>query len=177
MFAAHPELESQLFNRGNQKRGEQQQTLAGAIVGYAAPLLESDPADARHVLGRIANKHASLGVTPEQYSVVHIHLFGAIAEVLGDAITEEVADPSDEVFRQMTESLIAIESGLYESVDVAPGRVWRTVRVRERLLQSADTVSVVLTPSRGAPLPSFRPGQYLSDAAALSDGDRYVSTA
>ena len=32
MFAAHPELERDLFNRGNQKQGEQQKALAGSIA-------------------------------------------------------------------------------------------------------------------------------------------------
>jgi len=31
MFAAHPELERDLFNRGNQAQGDQQRALAGAI--------------------------------------------------------------------------------------------------------------------------------------------------
>ena len=35
MFAAHPELERDLFNRGNQKQGEQQKALAGSIADPA----------------------------------------------------------------------------------------------------------------------------------------------
>ena len=43
MFAAHPELERDLFNRGNQKQGEQQKALAGAIAGVASLQLDPDP--------------------------------------------------------------------------------------------------------------------------------------
>ena len=35
MFAAHPELERDLFNRGNQKQGDQQRALAASIAGFA----------------------------------------------------------------------------------------------------------------------------------------------
>jgi len=35
MFDAHPELERDLFNRGNQRQGEQQKALAGAVAAFA----------------------------------------------------------------------------------------------------------------------------------------------
>ena len=35
MFAAHPELQRDLFNRGNQAQGDQPRALAGAIAAYA----------------------------------------------------------------------------------------------------------------------------------------------
>ena len=47
MFAAHPELERDLFNRGNQKQGEQQKALAGAFASFAGLQLEPDADKAR----------------------------------------------------------------------------------------------------------------------------------
>ena len=91
MFAAHPELERDLFNRGNQRQGDQQKALAGAIAGFATLQLEPDPARMQMILSRIAHKHASLGITADQYQIVHKYLFEAIVEVLGDAVTAEVA--------------------------------------------------------------------------------------
>ncbi len=44
-----------------------------------------------HVMQRIAYKHISLGIRPEQYTIVGHHLLAAVAEVLGDAVTPEVA--------------------------------------------------------------------------------------
>ena len=67
MFTAHPELERDLFNRGNQKTGEQQKALAGSIAAFAGLQLDPDADKARIVLSRIANKHASLGITVDQY--------------------------------------------------------------------------------------------------------------
>lgn len=174
MFDAHPELERDLFNRGNQKQGEQQKALAGAIAAFAALQLEPDQARVDLILSRIANKHASLGIEPSQYAIVHTHLFAAIVEVLGDAVTPEVAAAWDEVYWLMAETLIAMEAGLYASAGVAAGDVWRDVRVRERRHESADTVSFVLTSVDGSPLPSFAPGQYLSVAVRLPDGARQI---
>ncbi|MFC9550503.1 globin domain-containing protein [Rhodococcus sp. NPDC056960] len=174
MFDAHPELERDLFNRGNQKQGEQQKALAGAIAAFAALQLEPDQARVDLILSRIANKHASLGIEPSQYAIVHTHLFAAIVEVLGDAVTPEVAAAWDEVYWLMAETLISMEAGLYASAGVAAGDVWRNVRVRERRHESADTVSFVLTSVDGTPLPTFAPGQYLSVAVRLPDGARQI---
>ena len=50
MFAAHPEFSRDLFNRGNQKQGEQQKALAGAIAGFAV-LQRSRPGPPSAVAG------------------------------------------------------------------------------------------------------------------------------
>lgn len=173
MFAAHPELERDLFNRGNQARGDQQRALAGAIAAYATLLVDDGP-DPRAVLARIAHKHASLGILPEQYPIVHEHLFAAIVEVLGDAVTPEVAAAWDEVYWDMADALVEIELGLYAEAGVAPGDVWRTVYVRRRVQESPDTISLELVSSDGAPLPAARPGQYVSVAVTLPDGARQI---
>ena len=109
MFAAHPELERDLFNRGNQAQGDQQSALAGAIAAYATLLVAEDGRDPLEVLARIAHKHASLGITEDQYPIVHEHLFAAIVEVLGDAVTPEVASAWDEVYWHMAKALVTIE--------------------------------------------------------------------
>lgn len=174
MFAAHPELERDLFNRGNQQRGEQQKALAGAIAAFATLQLEPDRDKVDLILSRIAHKHASLGITPDQYAIVHEHLFAAIVEILGDAVTSEVAAAWDEVYWLMAHTLIAMERGLYQLAGVEAGDVWRTVEVSERVLQSADTVSLTLTSRDGTALPSFAPGQYLSVGVNLPDGARQI---
>jgi len=174
MFTAHPELERDLFNRGNQAQGDQQSALAGAIAAYATLLVAEDGRDPLEVLARIAHKHASLGITEDQYPIVHEHLFAAIVEVLGDAVTPEVASAWDEVYWHMAKALVTIEKGLYAETGVADGDVWRTLVLRRRLQESPDTVSFVLgTPDRSA-LPEHRPGQYVSIQVALPDGARQI---
>jgi nitric oxide dioxygenase len=174
MFAAHPELQRDLFNRGNQAQGDQQRALAGAVAAYATLLVDEDGPDPRSVLARIAHKHASLGVKQEQYPIVHEHLFAAIVEVLGDAVTPEVATAWDEVYWDMAHALIDIEKGLYAEAGVAEGDVWRTLVVRRRAYESPDTVSFTLASPDGTPLPAGRPGQYVSVAVRLPDGAHQI---
>ncbi len=174
MFAAHPELQRDLFNRGNQKQGDQQRALAVSIAGFATLQLNPDPERLQVLLTRIAHKHASLGVTVGQYQIVHQHLFEAIVEVLGKAVTPEVAAAWDELFWELAESLIAMERGLYAAAGVTPGDVWRRVVVSERRHETADSVSFVLISPDGSPLPMFVPGQYVSVGVRLPDGARQI---
>ncbi|MEU0226968.1 globin domain-containing protein [Streptomyces sp. NPDC006284] len=174
LFDAHPELLRDLFNRGNQASGEQQRALAGSIAGFAGLLLDHPDARPDAMLARIAHKHASLGITSEQYGVVHRHLFAAIAEVLGDAVTPEVAAAWDEVYWLMAHALVALETRLYREAGVAAGEVWRRMEIVGRQEQGPDAVSLVLRPADEHPAPPFRPGQYVSVRSELPDGSRQI---
>ncbi|MFF0479120.1 globin domain-containing protein [Streptomyces sp. NPDC004284] len=174
LFTAHPELLRDLFNRGNQANGEQRKALAGSIAAFAVALLENPDSRPDAMLSRIAHKHASLGVTSEQYKIVHEHLFAAIVEVLGDAVTPEVAQAWDEVYWLMANALIAVEARLYQEAGVAEGQVWRAMEIAERHEETADTVSFVLRPADGTPTAPFRPGQYVSVQVTLPDGARQI---
>jgi nitric oxide dioxygenase len=118
MFTAHPELIRDLFNRGNQAQGDQPLALAGSIAAYATMLVSDNAHPTEQLLARIAHKHASLGVSREQYAIVHEHLFAAILQVLGDAVTPEVAAAWDELYWHMADDLIGIEQGLYSGAGV-----------------------------------------------------------
>ncbi|MFI8913708.1 globin domain-containing protein [Streptomyces sp. NPDC053513] len=174
LFAAHPELLRDLFNRGNQANGDQRKALAGSIAAFAVALLENPDGRPDALLSRIAHKHASLGITSEQYKIVHEHLFAAIAEVLGDAVTPEVAQAWDEVYWLMANALISVEARLYQEAGVAEGQVWRTMEIAERREETADTVSFVLRHVDGTPTAPFRPGQYVSVQVTLPDGARQI---
>ncbi|MEU9164401.1 globin domain-containing protein [Streptomyces sp. NPDC048424] len=174
LFAAHPELIRDLFNRGNQNSGLQKQALAGSIAAFAVHLVEHPDTRPDAMLGRIAHKHASLGVTREQYAVVHEHLFAAIAEVLGEAVTPEVAQAWDEVYWLMAGALVAIEERLYAERQVTAGDVWREWTVTGRTEETADCATFRLAPADGAPAPAFKPGQYVSVQVELPDGARQI---
>lgn len=171
LFAAHPELLRDLFNRGNQASGAQKQALAGSIAAFATHLVQHPDQRPDAMLGRIAHKHASLGVSPEQYDVVHTHLFAAIAEVLGGAVTPEVAAAWDEVYWLMANALTAIEKRLYEESGSRGLREWEVV---ERIEETADVVTLRLRPADGGPVRDFRAGQYVSVQVELSDGARQI---
>ncbi|GAA1985121.1 globin domain-containing protein [Kitasatospora viridis] len=174
LFAAHPELARDLFNRGNQADGSQQQALAGSIVAFATVLLERPEERPDAMLARIAHKHASLGVRPEQYPVVREHLFAAIVEVLGEAVTPEVAAAWDEVYWLMANALIAIEARLCQEAGVPVGEVWREYRVVGRRAETAEVVTFEVEPADGGPAPAHRPGQYVSVQVELADGARQI---
>jgi nitric oxide dioxygenase len=174
LFAAHPELLRNLFNRGNQAVGSQQQALAGSFASFARALVHNPDQRPDALLGRIANKHASLGVSPGQYSVVHDHLTAAISEVLGDALTVEVAAGWDEVYWLMANSLISIEQRLYAQHGVLVGDTWRAWTVIARTRETDDVTTFALTPADGTGAPGFRPGQYVSVQVQLPDGARQI---
>ncbi|MDX2389968.1 MULTISPECIES: globin domain-containing protein [unclassified Streptomyces] len=174
LFAAHPELLRDLFNRGNQNAGLQKQALAGSIAAFATHLVENPGTRPDVMLGRIAHKHASLGVTREQYPVVHTHLFAAIVEILGEAVTPEVAEAWDEVYWLMANALVAIEERLYAEQRVLAGDVWREWTVAARVEETVDCATFHLTPADDAPAPDFRPGQYVSVQVELPDGARQI---
>jgi len=173
LFTAHPDLLDNLFNRTHQKSGEQPQALAGSIAAFARLQLEPDVRRQRFILGRIAHKHASLGVTAAQYDVVHEHLFAAIVDVLGEAVTPEVADAWDQLYWDMADLLIAEEAGLYADTGVPAGDVWRKARVTDRTQVSPDTIALTLS-GVADDLPGFRPGQYISVQVPLADGARQI---
>lgn len=174
MFTAHPELHDDLFNRTNQKIGTQPKVLAGSIAAFARLQLHPDPEQQRFIIERVAHKHASLGVIADQYPIVHEHLFAAIVDVLGEAVTPAVAAAWDELYWEMAHVLIGRENELYREAGVVPGDVWRDVRVVGRDQVGPDAVSFTVTAADSGPLPSFRPGQYLSVQVPLADGARQI---
>ncbi|CAM5729564.1 Flavohemoprotein [Streptomyces badius] len=174
LFAARPELLRDLFNRGNQASGNQRRALAGSIAAFATALVERPGTRPDVMLERIAHKHASLGVTAEQYEVVHTHLFAAIADVLGDAVTPEVAAAWDEVYWLMAGSLIAVEERLYAQRGVLAGDVWQAWEVAGRVEETEDVATFLLRPAEDMPAPAFRPGQYVSVQVELPDGARQI---
>ncbi|MCC2280116.1 globin domain-containing protein [Streptomyces sp. ET3-23] len=174
MFAERPELLDGMFNRGNQASGAQRRALAGSIAAFAGALLADRDARPENLLGRIAHKHAAVGVTDDQYTIVHKYLFGAIAEVLGEAVTPEVAAAWDEVYWLMAAALVAREARLYLEAQVEPGRPWRQWTVVERREETPDVVSFLLRPADGRPAPAARAGQYVSVRVRMPDGVRQL---
>ncbi|RZU23761.1 globin domain-containing protein [Streptomyces sp. BK239] len=170
MFRDRPELLDGMFNRGNQASGAQRRALAGSIAGFATALLDAPDTRPDVLLDRIAHKHAAVGVTEDQYTIVHKYLFGAIAEVLGDAVTPEVAAAWDEVYWLMAGALIGREARLYQDAGVEPGQIWRRWTVVERRTETPEVVSFLLQPADGRPAPRARAGQYVSVRVLMADG-------
>ena len=170
MFAAHPELMDGIFNRGNQTSGEQQQALAGSVAAFATALVTTPTHLPENLLSRIAHKHASLGISPAQYQVVHDNLMWAIVDVLGDAVTPEVAAAWDEVYWLMANALINQERGLYSARGVRPETVWRPWRVERKIRETADVVTFVVKRVDDRLVKTSLPGQYVTVKMLMPDG-------
>lgn len=176
MFAAHPELIADTFNRGNQKSGEQQTALAASIATFAAMLVDDNAPDPVDMLSRIGHKHVSLGIVENQYPIVHDNLFAAIVEVLGeDVVTPEVAAAWDEVYWLMADVLVSFERNLYRSAGVEDGKVFTTAEIVSRKQLPADAVEFTLRPAEMTEkFADARPGQYTSIGVKLPDGARQL---
>jgi nitric oxide dioxygenase len=170
LFAEHPELLDGVFNRGNQGRGEQQRSLAGSVATFATALVETPERTPESLLRRIAHKHASLGVRPDQYQVVHDHLMCPIVDVLGDAVTPQVAAAWDEVYWLMANALINQERGLYSARGVRPETVWRPWRVEKKIRETADVVTFVVERVDDRLVKTSLPGQYVTVRMPVPDG-------
>jgi nitric oxide dioxygenase len=172
LFGEHPELFDGVFNRGNQAEKSQQLALAGSVAVFASALVKVPEQLPEHLLSRIAHKHASLGITPAQYDVVHEHLFWAIVDVLGEAVTPEVAAAWDEVYWLMAYALINQERGLYSARGVRPETVWREWEVAEKVQETEDVVTFRMRRTDDRLVRTSLPGQYVTVQVPMPDGVR-----
>lgn len=168
MFEARPDLMQGMFSRSSQKEGTQPRALAGSIALFAQWLVEHPDSYPQEVLSRIAHKHASLGLQPDEYRTVYEHLFWAIAQDLGAAATPEVVEAWTEVYWLMADALIDAEKDLYAQqanhVTRAPFRVLSREETGE------DTAVLLLEPTDQTPLTVAVPGQYVTLFAQAPDG-------
>lgn len=170
MFSAHPELLRDTFNRANQKSGEQQKALAASVATFATMLVDDNAPDPVMLLDRIAHKHVSLGIREDQYPIVHDNLMAGIADILGDAVTPEVAEAWSAVYWLMADVLIRHEKDLYASDGVVDGDVFRDVTVTAKEQLSDRVYTYTLEGDLSEP----QPGQYTSVRVELEDGARQL---
>lgn len=170
MFAAHPELIADTFNRGNQKQGAQQKALAASVATFAATLVDPDAPAPEELLSRIGHKHISVGIKPEQYPIVHKHLFDAIEENLTPEVFQgAVRDAWDAVYLEMQRVLINFEKGLYDDLGVEAGDVFRAAHVVSREERGDDVAVFSVKLDDETPV-SYLPGQYISVRQTMPDG-------
>jgi nitric oxide dioxygenase len=172
LFDTHPELLDGVFNRGDQVQGTQNVALAGSITAFASALVNTPDQLPEHLLARVGHKHASLGLAPDQYQLVHDSFMWAIGDVLGDAATPPIAAAWDEVYWLMAYTLIHIERGLYSSRGIRPHTVWRQWTVRQKIPETDDAVSFVVERADDRLVKVSLPGQYVTVQLPLPDGTR-----
>ena len=169
MFSHNPEV-APFFNPAHQTAGKQQRALAGAITAYAANI------DNLEVLGGavelIAQKHASLMIKPEHYPIVGENLLASIREVLGEAATDEIINAWAAAYGFLADILIGREKQIYDENAKKPGgwEGFKSFRVSRKEKESSNITSFYLVAADGAPLPAFKPGQYITVRVKTSDG-------
>ncbi|KAL2174090.1 oxidoreductase-like protein [Thermothelomyces heterothallicus CBS 202.75] len=160
MLGENPELNS-IFNISSQATGRQQRALAGAVLGYATYI--DDLPKLKDAVERIAHKHVSLQVTPEQYDIVGKYLIRAIGQVLGDAATPEIVDAWIAAYGALAKVFINREGEMYKANEADGWVGWRKFRIARKVAESNVITSFYLTPVDGrVPLPKYLPGQYVS---------------
>ncbi|HEN3613194.1 TPA: NO-inducible flavohemoprotein [Yersinia enterocolitica] len=158
MFEHNPELKH-IFNMSNQFNGDQREALFNAICTYAANL--ENLAALLPAVERIAQKHTSLNIKPEHYSVVGHHLISTLDEMFSPG--QEVLDAWAKAYGVLADVFITRENQIYQQGENSTGG-WRTLRrfrIIKKEMQSEVICSFVLAPEDGGRVLDFKPGQYL----------------
>ncbi|TPG63202.1 NO-inducible flavohemoprotein [Ewingella americana] len=159
MFAHNPELKD-IFNMSNQRNGDQRQALFDAICAYATNI--ENLAALLPAVERIAQKHTSFTIRPEQYNIVGEHLIATLDEMFSPG--QEVLDAWGKAYGVLAGVFIQREADIYqESAEERGG--WtgtREFRIKEKQPQSQLITSFLLEPVDGLPVADFRAGQYLA---------------
>ncbi|WON75895.1 NO-inducible flavohemoprotein [Serratia sp. UGAL515B_01] len=159
MFVHHPELKD-IFNMSNQRNGDQRQALFDAICAYASNL--ENLSALLPAVERIAQKHASFNIKPEQYQIVGHHLLATLDEMFSPG--QEVLDAWEKAYGVLANVFIQREEQIYQESEQSKGG-WRDLRafsIIKKQRQSEAIVSFVLAPVDGGQVANYKPGQYLA---------------
>ncbi|MGQ7248585.1 NO-inducible flavohemoprotein [Halomonas sp. V046] len=169
MFERYPEVRA-VFNQAHQADGGQPKALARGVLAYVG--LRGKPHDVQTAMASVISKHVSLGIQPSQYPIVGECLMAAIGEVLGDAVTAEIADAWGALYNDLAALLIAAEAERYQEFAQRPGG-WeglREFRIAAMERECEVIRSFYLEPVDGAPVADALPGQYIGLRLTI-DGD------
>ncbi len=158
MFAHNPELK-EIFNMSNQRNGDQREALFNAIAAYASNI-ENLPA-LLPAVEKIAQKHTSFQIKPEQYNIVGSHLLATLDEMFSPG--QEVLDAWGKAYGVLANVFINREAEIY-SEHASKNGGWegtRAFRIVEKTPRSALITSFEFEPVDGKPVADYQPGQYL----------------
>lgn len=161
LFSYNPELNN-VFNRGNQANGKQQNALATAVLAYAEHI--ENPAVLLGAIRHIGHKHTSLQIKPAQYDVVGNHLLHAISEVLNIAMDSPLIEAWGTAYGQLAAIMINQENTLKAEQEAKDGswEGWRSFNIKDKTMESSEICSFTLVPTDGAAIANFQSGQYIS---------------
>ncbi|MDZ7324438.1 NO-inducible flavohemoprotein [Kosakonia sacchari] len=158
MFTHNPELK-EIFNMSNQRNGDQREALFNAIAAYASNI--DNLAALLPAVEKIAQKHTSFQIQPEQYNIVGTHLLATLDEMFSPG--QEVLDAWGKAYGVLAGVFINREAQIYSEHAEKTGG-WqgtRPFRLVEKKPQSALITSFEFEPVDGQPVAAYQPGQYL----------------
>ncbi|AHJ77073.1 NO-inducible flavohemoprotein [Kosakonia sacchari] len=158
MFTHNPELK-EIFNMSNQRNGDQREALFNAIAAYASNI--DNLAALLPAVEKIAQKHTSFQIQPEQYNIVGAHLLATLDEMFSPG--QEVLDAWGKAYGVLAGVFINREAQIYSEHAEKTGG-WqgtRAFRLVEKKPQSALITSFEFEPVDGQPVAAYQPGQYL----------------
>ena len=158
MFAHNPELK-EIFNMSNQRNGDQREALFNAIAAYASNI--ENLAALLPAVEKIAQKHTSFQIKPEQYDIVGSHLLATLDEMFSPG--QEVLDAWGKAYGVLANVFINREAQIYSEHATKNGG-WegtRAFRIADKTPRSALITSFEFEPVDGKPVADYQPGQYL----------------
>lgn len=152
------------FNPVNQQTGKQSAALGGAVAAFGCNI--DNLSVLNPVLDTMALKHCALNVKPELYPAVRDSLLGACVEVLGNAITPQVAEAWSESIDELSAILIDLEDKLYAKASARIGgfKGEKEFVVTKRTEISKDAMEFQFQPKgeTNETIFEYMPGQFLT---------------
>ncbi len=161
LFKHNPEMKD-IFNLTNQATGRQQFALFSAVAMYAQNI--DNLSELGELVERVAQKHTSLNIQPDQYQIIGHHLIETLREMAPNDFTDEVADAWIEAYGLLADILIGRERDLYQaSADQQGGwRGPRLFKVKEKVSESELVTNFTFVPVDGGEVRDYSPGQYIA---------------
>ncbi|AFJ46124.1 NO-inducible flavohemoprotein [Shimwellia blattae] len=158
MFRYNPELQD-IFNMSNQRNGDQREALFNAIAAYAGNI-DNLPA-LLPAVEKIAQKHTSFQIKPEQYQIVGKHLLATLDELYHPG--QEVLDAWGKAYGVLADIFINREADIYQASAEKTGgwRGTRPFRLAKKTARSSVITSFEFEPVDGLAVADYQPGQYL----------------
>lgn len=159
MFKHNPELKD-VFNLSHQQSGAQREALFGAICAYASNI--ENLSAILPAVERIAQKHASFNIQPEQYDIVGHHLLATIDELLHPG--SEVIEAWGKAYQVLANVFIQREAQIYQQTADQQGgwKGLREFRIVKKQQESDVITSFELTPVDNKPVADYVAGQYIA---------------
>ena len=141
------------------------------LFAYAGNI--DDVASLLPAVKRIAHKHVSLGIKPDQYPIIGRFLLAAIQEVLMLPDNHPTLMAWQAAYNALADMFIATEDALYQAGENSDGG-WRGFRrfiIDDIINETADVKSFYLRPQDNNGLPPYKGGQYIGIKVLPKDSE------